>query len=132
MTRFNPPQRFTSLKEQKFWSLEFSADKFPDDDFRFYVLRKVSEGSYEAHGWTTEPSEAFALRRELVAETGATNYFVRAKRVVKTYMDPHGDDDSALDFFRDKFAEGVGVEDIPRHLRLSYMTFCRTHGRSAR
>ena len=85
MTRINPPARFTSLKEEKYWSLEFSAEKFPNDNFRFYVLRKVAPDSYESHGWESEPGEAFALRRELVAETGITNYFVRAKRFVKTH-----------------------------------------------
>ena len=125
MQRLNPPVRFTSLKEEKFWTLEFAEDKLADDDFRFYVLRKAAEGSYESHGWASEPSEAFALRRELVSETGITNYFVRAKRVTKRFISSDGDDDSALDFFRDKHDEGVGIENIPRHLRLGYLAYCR-------
>ena len=125
MQRLNPPVRFTSLKDEKFWTLEFAEDKLPDAQFNFFVLRKAAEGSYESHGWASEPSEAFALRRELVSETGITNYFVRAKRVTKTFISSDGDDDAALDFFRDKHNEGVGIEEIPRHLRLGYLAYCR-------
>ncbi|EHA64080.1 hypothetical protein [Synechococcus sp. WH 8016] len=125
MQRLNPPVRFTILKEEMFWTLEFAEDKLPDAKFCFYVLRKAAEGSYESHGWASEPSEDFALRRELVSETGITNYFVRAKRVTKRFISSDGDDDSALDFFRDKHDEGVGIENIPRHLRLGYLAYCR-------
>ena len=125
MTRINPPARFTSLKEEGFWTLEFSTDKFPNDDFRFYVLRKVAPDSYESHGWESEPGEAFALRRELVAETGITNYFVRAKRVVKTHFYAEPDGDATLERFRDWHAEGVGLEDIPRPLRAGFLAYQR-------
>ncbi|MDB4336922.1 hypothetical protein OAA10_00255 [bacterium] len=114
------------------WSLDWAEETFPDSEFTFHVLLKVGDQSYEEHGFTDEPSEAFALRRELIGETGITNYFVRARRIIKTNFYAETDSDQSLDFFKDKFNEGVGVEDIPRHLRLGYMTYCRTHGRSAR
>ena len=132
MNRINPPQRFTNLKAQKLWSIDWAQETFPDSDFTFHVLLKVSDGSYENHGWATVPSDAFALGRELINETGCTKYFIRAQKVVKTYETAWDDDDACLDRFRDWFAEGRGIEHIDRHLRKDYLTFCKTHGRSAR
>ena len=107
------------------WSLEFAAEKFPQADFVFHVLLKRTEGSYEDHGYTDTATEAFQLRRDLITETGETKYFVRARRVEQRWIEADGDDDAALDFFRDKHAEGVGLEDIPRHLRAGYLAYQR-------
>ena len=113
MNRINPPQRITDLKAQKLWSIDWAQETFPDSDFTFHVLLKVSDGSYEDHGWATDPSDAFALRREIVNETGCTKYFIRAQKVVKTYVTAWDDDDACLDSFRDWFAEGRGI--VCRH-----------------
>ena len=122
MKRITPPQKFSSLKEAKLWSIDWAKETFPEADFSFYILRKVAEGSYEAHGITSTPSDAFKLRRELVEETGITNYFVRAKQVRKTKI---WAETANEDFFRDKHAEGVGLEDIPRHMRADYLAYQR-------
>ena len=122
MNRITPPQKFSSLKESKYWSIDWARDTFPNSQFAFYILRKVGEGDYEVHGYAHTPDDAFRLRRELVEETGITNYFVRAKQIRKTTI---WAESSNEDFFRDKHAEGVGLEDIPRHLRKDYLAYTR-------
>ena len=122
MNRITPPQKFSSLKESKLWSIDWARDTFPQSSFGFYVLRKVAEGNYEAHGYAATPTEAFKLRRELVEETGVKNYFVRAKQIRKTTIWAESTNE---DFFRDKHAEGVGLEDIPRHMRSDYLAYQR-------
>ena len=107
------------------WDIQWAQSTFPESNFVFYILRKVGEGKYETHGYAKTPHEAFTLRRELVGETGITNYFVRAKQVRKTTVWAEPDGDSTLDFFRDKHAEGVGLEDIPRHLRAGFLAYQR-------
>ena len=127
MTRINPPQIFNNLKEQRLWSLEWAQDTFPDATFVFHVLLKRTDGEYEDHGHTHTATDAFQLRRELVEETGISRYFIRARRVEQQqrFIEADGDDDAALDYYRDKHAEGVGVEDIPRHLRNGYLAYQR-------
>ncbi len=112
-------------------SLEFCSEKLPNAEFVYHVLLKRTDGEYEDHGSTASATEAFDLRRELVAETGITKYFVRARQIRQRFIEADGDDDAALDFFRDKHAEGVGIEDIPRHLRAGYLAYQRGR-RSAR
>jgi hypothetical protein len=130
--RNQPPIPFANLRAERLWSIEWAQDTFPGEDLRYVVCLKLAEGSYENHGTEHTASEAFALRRQLVAETGITNYFIRATKAKQRRIEADGDDDAALDYFRDRFNEGVGVADIPRHLRKDYLTFCRTRGRSAR
>ena len=107
------------------WSLEWAQATFPTAEFVFHILRKVGEGSYEDHGFTEEPGDAFQLRRELIAETGITNYFVRAKKVAKTHFYAEPDGDTTLECLRDWHAEGRGLEDIPRNLRADYLAYQR-------
>lgn len=130
--RNQPPIPFANLRAERLWSIDWAQETFPTEELAYVVCLKLAEGSYENHGTERTASAAFALRRELVAETGITKYFIRATRIQRTFISADGDDDTALDFFRDKFNEGVGLEDIPRHLRKDYLTFCRNHGRSAR
>lgn len=131
MTRHNPPKLFNSLKDQRMWSIDWAQTTFPEAEFVFHVLLKRTDGEYEDHGSTPTATEAFELRRELVAETGITRYFIRARRLEQRIIEADGDDDAALDYFRDKFNEGVGLEDIPRHLRAGYLAYQRGR-RSAR
>ena len=105
MNRITPPQKFSSLKESKYWSIDWARDTFPNSQFAFYILRKVGEGDYEVHGYAHTPDDAFRLRRELVEETGVKNYFVRAKQIRKTtiWAEAPGQTEDA---FRDAMQSG--------------------------
>lgn len=114
MKRINPPTRFTNLKAERMWSLEFAQEKFPEEPFHYFVLLKVAENSYETHGVSDTATEAFKLRRELVGETGQTKFFIRAKR--KPVIDK-GFNDSNEDTFRDALQSGdtsfIAEKDLP-------------------
>ena len=129
--RFGRPQKVGDLKTARLWSLDFSSQlEAKGDEFRFFVVEKVEDG-YLLYGQADSASDAFRLRKTMAEELGA-KLFIRAKRFEQRQLDAYADDDGALDFFRDKFNEGVSVADIPRHLRRDYQQFCRTSGRSAR
>ena len=130
--KFDPPQDITNLKQERLWDITWARQTFPTHDFDFYLLEKLESG-YRVHAWATDATEAFDLRKRLIAEGVCQKPFIRAKQrpaPVVTITD-YDDDDGAYDFYKDKWAEGVGVEDIPRHLRQGYLAFCRDR-RSAR
>lgn len=103
MKRLNPPTRFSNLKAERMWSLEFSEQNFPQDPFVFHVLLKTGENIYEDHGYATTATDAFKLRRELVAETGITRFFIRAKRLQNQ---PQVEEEGCCDLWRDAFQSG--------------------------
>lgn len=122
MPVFSKPQWIQDFKETKLWSVSFAQEKFPDCEFKFYITSKAEEGGYYLYGFETDANAAFKLRRELVKQLDNPKLFLRAKR--QNAFENH-DSDADLDFFRDRHNEGVGIEDIPRHLRAGYLAYQR-------
>ncbi len=131
IVRFNPPYEVTNLKNERMWDVTWSRQTFPTQDFDFYLLQKTESG-YIVHARCTDAMESFDFRKQLVAE-GVSKPFIRAKQrqAPQDRFSAYDDSDATLDFFRDKHNEGVGLEDIPRHLRAGYLAYQRGR-RSAR
>ena len=113
--------RFTaSLKDSRLWSLDWVRDAGVEGPFHYVVCLKV-EGGYDLLGEFATASEAFAARRELVASTGTTAYFLRVVRV--SPVAPVADDTGeALDLFRDALRSG-DESLIPPHQLAEYRSW---------
>lgn len=110
MARFTAPSFVASLKDARYWSLDWIAENGIQGPFNYVVLLK-KQGGYSVLGQWATASEAFDDRRRLVAETGNRSYFLRAVRVVPIeeciVVGPdHPDSREDLDRFRDALATG--------------------------
>ena len=113
--------RFTaSLKDSRLWSLDWVRDAGVEGPFNYIICQKV-EGGYDLLGEFATATESFAARRELVASTGTTSYFIRAVRV--SPVAPVADDTGeALDLFRDALRSG-DESLIPPHQLAEYRSW---------
>ncbi len=120
MARFTAPSFVASLKDARYWSLDWIAENGIQGPFNYVVLLK-KQGGYSVLGQWATASEAFDDRRRLVAETGNRSYFLRAVRVVPIeeciVVDAsHPESREDLDRFRDALATGddslIGPEEV--------------------
>ena len=80
MPRYTEPGFCSSLKEARYWSMDWIAENGIQGPFEYVVLLK-SDNGYKVMGQYATASEAFNDRRHLVEETGTRSYFLRAVRV---------------------------------------------------
>ena len=80
MPRYITPGHCPSLKEARYWSLDWVTENGIEGPFNYVVLLK-SDSGYKVMGQYATASEAFDDRRHLVEETGTRSYFLRADRV---------------------------------------------------
>jgi hypothetical protein len=111
---YSSPRFTASLKDSRLWSLDWVQQNGVAGPFHFVLCLKV-EGGYSLLGEYATATEAFAARRELVASTGTTAYFLRAVRVRPVVADT-GED---LDCFRDALRTG-DESLVPASLRSEY------------
>jgi hypothetical protein len=114
LTLYSSPRFTASLKDSRLWSLDWVQQNGVDGPFHFVVCLKV-EGGYSLMGEFATATEAFSARRELVASTGTTSYFLRAVRVRPVVAD--GGED--LDCFRDALRTG-NESLVPAHKQTEY------------
>ena len=112
------PSFIPSLRDAKAWSLDWIAQNGIDGPFKYLILLKAGDG-YTCHGEFSTATEAFAARREMVASTGVTKYFLRAVRVkpVDVVGPDHPDSREDLDAWRDALSSGddslIPTAEIP-------------------
>ena len=80
MPRYTAPGFVASLKQARYWSLDWIAENGIAGPFQYVVLLKA-DGAYKVIGQYATATEAFEDRRRLVEETGIRTYFLRAVRV---------------------------------------------------
>lgn len=114
MPRYVTPGYVSSLKQARYWSLDWIAENGIAGPFQYVVLLKA-DGAYKVIGQYATATEAFEDRRLLVEETGIRTYFLRAVRVmpvddteVVDALHPESRED--LDRWRD--ALDTGNEDL--------------------
>jgi hypothetical protein len=83
MPRYTSPGLCASLKEARYWSMDWIAENGIQGPFEYVVLLKGDNG-YKVIGQYATASEAFDDRRRLVEETGTRSHFLRAVRVHPT------------------------------------------------
>jgi hypothetical protein len=107
MPRFTEPCFVASLKDARYWSLDWISENGIEGPFHYVVLLKQDSG-YQVHGEWATAAEAFEDRRNLVAETGTRSYFLRAVRVapVEVVGPGHPESREDLDRFRDALSTG--------------------------
>lgn len=81
MPLFQSPSFVASLRDARFWSLDWIQENAISGPFAYVVLLKHGTG-YRWFGQFGAASDAFAARRQLVAEHGTPSFFVRAVRIV--------------------------------------------------
>jgi len=114
LTLYSSPRFTASLKDSRLWSLDWIQQNDVAGLFHFILCLKV-EGGYTLLGEYATATEAFAARRELVASTGTTAYFLRAVRVRPVVADT-GED---LDCFRGALRTG-NDSLVPAHKQSEY------------
>ena len=114
MPRYITPGYVSSLKQARYWSLDWIAENGIAGPFQYVVLLKA-DAAYKVIGQYATATEAFEDRRLLVEETGIRTYFLRAVRVmpvddteVVDALHPESRED--LDRWRD--ALDTGNEDL--------------------
>lgn len=117
MPRFSSPSFVTSLKDARYWSLDWIAENGIQGPFEYVVLLKTDNG-YQVFGRWATATEAFDDRRQLVAETGNRSYFLRAVRLVPVEVvgPNHPDSREDLDRFRDALNTGDETLIAPEEL----------------
>lgn len=110
MPRFNHPSFVASLKDARYWSLDWIEEQNIAGPFAFVVLLKHGTG-YKVFGQYATATEAFADRRLLVDEHGTRSFFLRAVRITPVeetiVIGPdHPDSLEDLDVWRDALATG--------------------------
>lgn len=80
MPLFTSPGYVASLKQARYWSLDWCQEQQIEGPFNYVVLLK-DDGGYRVFGQFATATEAFDARRQLVADTGIRGYFLRAVRV---------------------------------------------------
>jgi len=123
---FDQAQFIRDLKESRLWSIQWTRENGIDGPFDYVVLRKREGGGYDHHGTFETASLAFEARRELVSQTGHTNYFLRCRRIpqfVEVVGPDHPESREDLDRFRDVYRTGdeglLSEEELP-----SYKAWC--------
>jgi hypothetical protein len=117
MPRFTAPGFVTSLKQARYWSLDWISENGVEGPFKYVVLLKADSG-YKVCGEYATATEAFDDRRRLVEETGVRSYFLRAVRVVPVEVVGPGHPESRedLDRFRDALNTGDETLIAPQEL----------------
>jgi hypothetical protein len=110
MPRYISPGFCSSLKEARYWSMDWIAENGIQGPFEYVVLLKGDNG-YKVMGQYATASEAFDDRRRLVEETGTRSYFLRAVRVYpveeQVVIGPgHPESREDLDRWRDALSTG--------------------------
>jgi hypothetical protein len=110
MPRFKDPGFVSSLKEAKYWSLDWIAENAIEGPFDYVILLKDDNG-YKTFGKYATVSEAFEDRRRLCEEHGTRSFFLRALRLVPvadTVVVAPGSPESRedLDRYRDALSSG--------------------------
>ena len=114
MALYSSPRFTASLKDSRLWSLDWVQKSGVSGPFHYVLCLKVV-GGYSLLGEYATATEAFAARRELVASTGTTAYFLRAVRVRPVVADT-GED---LDCFRDALRTGNETL-VPAHKQAEF------------
>jgi len=119
---FEQAQFIRDLKEHRLWSLEWVTSNGIEGPFEYVILQKRPGGGYDHHGTFETATLAFTARRELVATTGETNYFLRCRRIpqfVEVIGPEHPDSREDLDRFRDAYRTGdeslLSEEELPAY-----------------
>lgn len=107
MPRFTSPGFIPSLKDAKYWNLDWIAENGIEGPFAYVVLLKDGNG-YKTFGQYATATEAFADRRLLCDEYGTRSFFLRAVRVrpVEVIGPDHPESREDLDRWRDALATG--------------------------
>jgi hypothetical protein len=105
MSRFTTPGFVPSLKDARYWSMDWIAENAIEGPFAYVVLLKV-EGGYQTFGQYATATEAFEDRRHLCEEHGTRSFFLRAVRVrpVEVVGPNHPDSREDFDRWRDALA----------------------------
>lgn len=105
MPFFETPGFVPSLREARYWGMDWIAENNIAGPFAYVVLLKA-DGGYRVYGQFASATEAFSARRDLVAETGKRSYFLRAVRIrpVEVVGPGHPDSREDLDRYRDALA----------------------------
>jgi len=105
MPRFEEPDFVPSLKDARYWSLDWIAENAIDGPFAYVVLLKDGTG-YKTFGQYATATEAFEDRRRLCDEHGTRSFFLRAVRVrpVEVVGPNHPESREDLDRWRDALA----------------------------
>jgi hypothetical protein len=112
-----------SLRDSKLWSLEWVRDNNVTGPFKYVVCTKTESG-YSLLGEFATATEAFAARRELVASTGSSKFFLRCLRVapVEVVGPNHPDSREDLDRWRDALSTG-DASLVPAEQRSAYQVW---------
>ena len=110
MPRFTSPGYVSSLKDARYWNLDWIAENGIQGPFAYVVLLKDGNG-YRTFGQYATATEAFADRRLLCEEHGTRSFFLRAVRIVPVeecvVVDgTHPESREDLDRWRDALATG--------------------------
>ena len=110
MPRFISPGFVSSLKDARYWSLDWVREQNIAGPFAYVVLLKDGNG-YRVFGQYATATEAFDDRRLLCEEHGTRSFFLRAVRVVPVeecvVIDgTHPESREDLDRWRDALATG--------------------------
>ena len=80
MPRFDSPGFVASLKDARYWSLDWVREQNIPGPFQYVALHKEGNG-YKVFGQYATAAEAFDDRRLLCEEHGTRSFFLRAVRV---------------------------------------------------
>ena len=108
MPRFISPGFVSSLKDARYWSLDWVKEQNIAGPFAYVVLLKEGTG-YKVFGQYATATEAFDDRRLLCEEHGIRSFFLRAVRIVPVeecvVIDgTHPESREDVDRWRDAFA----------------------------
>jgi hypothetical protein len=121
MPRFANPSFVSSLKDARYWSLDWVKEQNIAGPFHYVILLK-QEGGYKVFGQYATATEAFDDRRLLCEEHGIRSFFLRAVRVVpiedcEVVGPGHPESREDLDRFRDALATGdeslIASDELP-------------------
>ena len=118
MPFYENPEFAPSLRDARYWSLDWIAENSIAGPFAYVVLLKA-DGGYRVHGQFATATEAFNARRNLVAESGNRSFFLRAVRIqpVEVVGPGHPDSREDLDRYRDALATCdeslIAPEELP-------------------
>jgi hypothetical protein len=120
MPRFHNPSFVPSLKDARYWSLDWIKEQNIAGPFQYVVLLKHESG-YKVFGQYATATEAFDDRRLLCEEHGTRSFFLRAVRVVpieeQVVIGPgHPESREDLDRWRDALATGDEALIAPEEL----------------
>lgn len=110
MPRFISPGFVSSLKDARYWSLDWVKEQNIAGPFAYVVLLKEGTG-YKVFGQYATATEAFDDRRLLCEEHGTRSFFLRVVRIVPVeecvVIGPdHPESREDLDVWHDALATG--------------------------